>query len=61
VQFLPKLAAIRLQWHQKPQRRIESFLKPRGVLTKPGLANQDGSHRESYKDFPASALKARRR
>jgi len=61
VQFLPKLAAIRLQWHQRPKRRIESFLKPRGVLTKPGMANQDSSHRDSYKDFPASALKARRR
>ena len=52
LQFFPKLAAFNIQWHERPA-RIESFIKPRGRLTKPGMANHDGCHAEWYEGFPA--------
>ena len=55
LQFYPKLAAFNIQWHEKPVRRIESFIKPRGCLTKPGMANHAGSHADWYAGFPALA------
>ncbi|HEX6118008.1 MAG TPA: hypothetical protein VFZ03_01065 [Dongiaceae bacterium] len=61
IRFMPRLAAINIQWHQQPKRRIDSFLKPRGCLTRPGMANHDGSHRVRYPDFPRAALAAPRR
>jgi hypothetical protein len=53
LQFFPKLAAFNIQWHEKPQRRIDSFIRPRGCLTRPGMANHAGSHAEWYAGFPA--------
>ena len=57
LQFFPKLAAFNIQWHQTPRRQIESFIAPRGVLTKPGMANHGGLHREAYRDFPRMMLR----
>ncbi len=53
LQFFPKLAAFNIQWHERPLRRIDSFIAPRGCLTKPGMANHEGSHADWYADFPA--------
>ncbi len=53
LQFFPKLAAFNIQWHERPLRRIDSFIAPRGCLTKPGMANHAGSHAEWYEGFPA--------
>jgi hypothetical protein len=53
LQFFPKLAAFNIQWHEKPQRRIDSFIEPRGCLTRPGMANHAGSHADWYAGFPA--------
>ena len=50
--FFPKLWAFNIQWHERPARRIMSFVQPRGVLTKAGMANQGGSHAEAYAGFP---------
>lgn len=50
--FFPKLWAFNIQWHERPARRISSYVSPRGVLTKPGMANHDGSHAEWYTGFP---------
>ncbi len=50
--FFPKLWAFNIQWHQRPARRISSYVAPRGVLTKPGMANHDGSHADWYAGFP---------
>ncbi len=50
--FFPKLWAFNIQWHERPARRISSYVAPRGVLTKPGMANHDGSHAEWYAGFP---------
>jgi hypothetical protein len=55
LQFFPKLAAFNIQWHERPARKIESFIKPRGCLTRPGMPNQVGSHAEWYEGFPAAA------
>jgi hypothetical protein len=50
--FFPKLWAFNIQWHERPARRISSYVAPRGVLTKPGMANHEGSHAEWYTSFP---------
>lgn len=48
LQFFPKLSAMNIQWHERPCRRIDSFIAPRGCLTKPGMANHEGDHSEWY-------------
>lgn len=53
LQFFPKLAAFNIQWHERPARRISSFIAPKGILTAPGMANQQGSHAERYAGFPS--------
>jgi hypothetical protein len=53
LQFFPKLAAFNIQWHERPARRIDSFIAPKGCLTKPGMANHAGSHAQWYEGFPA--------
>jgi hypothetical protein len=49
LQFFPKYFAFNIAWHQKPKRRIFSWVKPRGVLTKPGMANHDSSHESEWR------------
>lgn len=49
--FFPKLWAFNIQWHERPRRTIMSYAEPRGLLTKPGMANQ-GSHAHLYPGFP---------
>ncbi|MBB3065999.1 hypothetical protein [Limibacillus halophilus] len=49
LQFFPKLAAFNIQWHEKPLRRIESFIEPRGLLTKEGMSNWIGDHSDLYR------------
>lgn len=55
LQFFPKLAAFNIGWHEFPRRRITSFAAPRGLLTKPGMANHEGDHSRFYPGFPALA------
>lgn len=50
--FFPKLWAFNIQWHERPVRRIMSYVAPRGVLTKPGMANHEGDHSGFYAGFP---------
>lgn len=52
LQFFPKLTAFNIAWHEHPKRRITSFVPPRGLLTKPGMANHEGNHRGKYPGFP---------
>jgi len=56
LQFFPKLTAFNIGWHERPKRRIFSFIAPRGVLTQPGMANHEGRHDEAYRGFPAPCL-----
>ncbi len=50
--FFPKLWAFNIQWHERPRRTIMSYAGPRGLLTKPGMANHEGSHAHLYPGFP---------
>ena len=50
--FFPKLAAFNISWHEKPTRSINSYIDPRGCLTKPGMANHAGDHSEAYSGKP---------
>ncbi len=50
--FFPKLAAFNITWHERPARTIRSFVAPKGLLTKPGLANHAGKHAAHYRGFP---------
>ncbi len=52
LQFFPKLAAFNIGWRERPRRRIDSFIKPRGCLTRPGMANHTAGHPELYQSFP---------
>lgn len=48
MQFFPKNAAFNLTWSQQPTRRIDSYIPPRGCLTKPEMANHRGHHAGEY-------------
>lgn len=48
VQFYPLLGAFNIQWHETPRRRIDSYVAPKGTLTKPGMDNHGGSHAAAY-------------
>jgi len=52
LQFFPKLCAFNIAWHEVPKRTISSFIEPRGLLTKPGMANHEGDHSRYYPRFP---------
>lgn len=53
--FFPKLCAFNLQWREEPERRVDSYIKPKGTLTKFGWENQHHSHSEMYEGFPVLA------
>ena len=50
--FFPKLAAFNLTWSEAPIRRIDSYIAPRGLLTKPGMENWAEDHSQWYEEFP---------
>ena len=50
--FFPKLAAFNIGWHERPERRIDSYIKPRGCLTCPGMPDHEGDHSKAYSGFP---------
>jgi hypothetical protein len=52
MEFYPTRAAFNLTWREEPERRIDSYVSPRGCLTKPGMGNHGGDHSEWYADFP---------
>ncbi len=52
LQFFPKLCAFNIGWSEVPDRRIYSYIAPRGCLTKPGAGNFAGDHKEWYQGFP---------
>ncbi|MEM9118694.1 MAG: hypothetical protein AAGD09_12535 [Cyanobacteria bacterium P01_F01_bin.56] len=49
--FFPKLCAFNITWHEQPRRRIDSYITPKGTLTKPSMANHEGDHSDLYPDF----------
>lgn len=50
--FFPTRAAFNLSWREEPERRIDSYVAPKGCLTKPGMDNHAESHSEWYRDYP---------
>ena len=54
LHFFPKLAAFNIQWHEQPTRRMDSYVAPKGCLTKPGDANHGGNHASGYRDMLAA-------
>lgn len=44
LEFFPKYWAVNATWRENPVRKISSFTAPRGILTKPGMANHAGDH-----------------
>ena len=50
--FFPKLWAFNLSWHERPERRIDSYARPLGCLTKVGMANHERDHSADYDGFP---------
>ena len=49
--FFPKLAAFNIRWSPVTEKTIKSYIEPRGILTKPGMDNSEGSHKHEYSDF----------
>jgi len=52
--FFPKLAAFNISWSEKPEKRIDSYVPPKGCLTKPGALNFEGKHEREYMEFISS-------
>lgn len=49
--FYPKYWAFNIRWCESPTRRIDSYVSPKGCLTKPGMANNGGGHEEMWHDI----------
>ncbi len=52
LEFYPKLCAVNIQWSERPRRRIDSFITPKGCLTRPGMLNHTCDHSSLYRCFP---------
>lgn len=54
IWFFPRLCAFNLVWRPCPQRRIDSYIAPRGRLLAPGAtpAESPTTRRARYADFP---------
>jgi hypothetical protein len=48
LQFYPRYWAFNITWSEKPIKRIDSFARPTGCLTRPGMENHDGSHEHAW-------------
>ena len=50
--YIPMFSTgFNINWHEQPERRIESTPEPKGCLTKPGMDNHDGSHEDQWRDI----------
>lgn len=52
LQFFPRYFAFNIAWHERPARRIDSFVAPKGCLTRPGMENHAGSHAHLWAGLP---------
>ena len=50
MEFFGKLCAFNLSWHERPKKRISSYIAPKGQLELNAVA--DESHATWYEDFP---------
>jgi hypothetical protein len=49
--FFPKLWAFNFTWNEAPEKRIDSYVKPKGCLTRPGMPNHGGLHEAEWRDL----------
>ncbi|MBE7186183.1 MAG: hypothetical protein INR68_17445, partial [Methylobacterium mesophilicum] len=50
MEFFPRYWAFNITWRENRVREgIYSFAKPKGFLTKPGMANFEGSHEAEWR------------
>lgn len=54
IWVFPKLCAFNLSWRPEPQRRIDSYIAPRGTLLRAGAAPDEppAQRQARYADFP---------
>lgn len=55
--FFPKMWAVNIQWREEPERRIDSYIAPKGCLTKPGMTNHKGSHEDEWRGIEKAMIK----
>jgi hypothetical protein len=46
--FFPTYWAFNISWHEHAKRRIDSYTKPAGCLTKPGMPYHEGNHEDQW-------------
>jgi len=51
--FFPIRCAFNIASRESPERRIDSYIAPKGCLTKLGMENHQADHAEWYQGFPA--------
>lgn len=52
--YHPRLAAFNIRWAQVPEKKIQSYIAPKGYLTKPGMSNHGGCHATAYDGYLAT-------
>lgn len=52
MEFFQTRAAFNLTWRELPERRIDSYVAPKGCLTRPGKAGHMADHSSWYPGFP---------
>lgn len=53
MQFFPKLAAFNIGWHERPKRKIYSYIDPRGLLDANSVPLRE--RQVAYAEFPPLA------
>lgn len=46
--FFPKYFAFNISWHETPVKSINSYVMPKGTLTKPSMSNNNSNHSSEY-------------
>jgi hypothetical protein len=59
--FFPKLCAFNVSWSERPKKVINSYVPPKGHLTKPGMPNHEGRHESAYAELLATVDQRPRR
>jgi hypothetical protein len=57
--FFPNRAAFNIAWREEPEQRIDSYIAPKGCLTRPGMAGHDENHSTLYPGFPTLVTTAK--
>ena len=47
--FFPRYWAFNITWHERPERRIDSYVSPKGCLTRPGMATNEADNSAKWR------------